>query len=89
MQFNILVHFIEIVSFEDVMVDYDTTLEKIGLFLEQTPSGIDVRLPNKDKNIIYTTNDFRSGKTGEWVNTMNTEFGKQLGEKYYVDLGAG
>ena len=43
---------IEIVSFEDVMVDYDTTLEKIGLFLEQTPSGIDVRLPNKDKNII-------------------------------------
>ena len=71
------------------MVDYDTTLQKIGLFLEQKPSGIDVRLPNKDKNIIYTTNDFRSGKTGEWVNTMNTEFGKQLGEKYYVDLGAG
>ena len=43
---------IEIVSFEDIMVDYDTTLQKIGLFLEQKPSGIDVRLPNKDKNII-------------------------------------
>lgn len=80
---------IEIVSFEEIMVDYDTTLEKIGLFLEQTPSGIDVRLPNKDKNIIYTTNDFGSGKTGEWVNTMNVEFGLQLGEKYDIDLGIG
>ena len=79
----------EIASFEEIMVDYDTTLEKIGLFLEQTPSGIDVRLPNKDKNIIYTTNDFRSGKTGEWVSDMNAEFGEKLGKKYDTDLGAG
>jgi len=80
---------IEIVSFEDVMVDYDTTLEKIGLFLEQTPSGIDVRLPNKDKNIIYTTNDFRSGKVGNWVDVLGKDFGEKLGKKYYTDLGAG
>jgi hypothetical protein len=80
---------IEIVSFEDIMVDYDTTLEKIGLFLEQTPSGIDVRLPNKDKNIIYTTNDFRSGKVGNWVDVLGKDFGEKLGKKYYTDLGAG
>lgn len=79
----------EVVSFEDIINNYSSTLNKIGNFIEQTPKGIDIRLPNKDKNIIYTTNDFKSGNTGEWVNNLDTELGRKLGEKYQVDLGAG
>jgi len=80
----------EVISFEEIIEDYDSSLNKIGKFLEQTPTGVDIRLPNENtKNIIYTTNDFRSGKINDWVSTMENEFGMELGKKYYHDLGAG
>ena len=59
----------EVISFEEIIEDYDSSLNKIGKFLEQTPKGVDVRLPNENtENIIYTTNDFRSGNTNDWFN---------------------
>ena len=80
----------EVISFEEIIEDYDSSLNKIGKFLEQTPKGVDVRLPNENtENIIYTTNDFRSGNTNDWVSTMETEIGTELGERFYIDLGAG
>ena len=80
----------EIVSFEEIIEDYDSSLNKIGKFLEQTPKGVDVRLPNENtENIIYTTNDFRSGKINDWVSTMENKFGTEMGERYYIQLGAG
>ena len=80
----------EVISFEEIIEDYDSSLNKIGKFLEQKPNGVDVRLPNKNtENIIYTTNDFRSGKINEWVSTMENKFGTKLGKKYQIDLGIG
>lgn len=80
----------EVISFEEMIEDYDSSLNKIGKFLEQTPKGVDVRLPNKNnESVIYTTNDFRNGKIGDWINTMDYEFGEQLGKKYDIDLGIG
>lgn len=80
----------EVISYEEIIKDYDNSLNKIGKFLKQTPAGIDVRLPNKNnENIIYTSNDFRNGKVGDWVDTMDKDFGKYLGEKYQIDLGIG
>ena len=80
----------EVISFEEIIEDYDSSLNKIGKFLEQTPKGVDVRLPNENtENIIYTTNDFRNGKINDWVLSMKNEHGIKLGERYYVDLGAG
>ena len=77
----------EVISFEEIIEDYDSSLNKIGKFLEQTPKGVDVRLPNENtENIIYTTNDFRSGNTNDWVSTMETEIGTELGERFYIDL---
>ena len=80
----------EVISFEEIIEDYDFSLNKIGKFLEQTPKGVDIRLPNENtENIIYTTNDFRSGKINDWVLTMEKQFGTELGERFYIDLGAG
>ena len=80
----------EVISFEEIIKDYDFSVSKIGKFLEQTPTGVDVRLPNKNnENIIYTTNDFRNGKINDWLSTMEQQFGTELGERFYHDLGAG
>ena len=80
----------EVISFEEIINEYDSSVNKIAKFLGQKPKGVDVRLPNENtENIIYTTNDFRSGKINDWVSTMENEFGTELGERFYVDLGAG
>jgi hypothetical protein len=80
----------EVISFEEIIKDYDSSVSKIGKFIEQTPTGVDVRLPNENnENIIYTTNDFRNGKINDWVSTMENKFGTELGERFYHDLGAG
>ena len=80
----------EVISFEEIIKDYDSSVSKIGKFIEQTPTGVDVRLPNKNnENIIYTTNDFRNGKINDWLSTMEQQFGTELGERFYHDLGAG
>ena len=82
---------IEIISFKDIVEQYNATIGKIGNFLEQPVSNIvDIRLPNKgNNNIVYTTNDFRKGITGDWVNTLDLDEGIELGDRYYRDLGAG
>jgi len=88
----------EVISFEEIIQAYDSSVAKIGKFIEQPISNkyfrrnqiVDVRLPNKNtENIIYTTNDFRNGKINDWFSTMENEFGTELGEKYYIDLGIG
>ena len=81
----------EIISYEEIINNYDSSVNKIAGFLEQiihTP--IDVRLENINKlnsNIKYSTNDFRSGKTGEWVNTLDLKLGEEIANKYNLDLG--
>ena len=88
----------EIISFEEIIEKYDSSVNKIGKFLEQPITNkyfrrkqiVDVRLPNKNnENIIYTTNDFRNGKIDDWINTMDYEFGAKLGERYHIELGIG
>ena len=83
----------EIVSFNDIINNYGCTVDKISTFLEQpTEKKVDVRISSlneKKKDIIYTTNDFRKGKVGTWVDTIENQLGTKLGEKYYTDLGAG
>ena len=80
----------EVISFEEIIEDYDSSLNRIGKFLEQTPKGVDVRLPNANtKNIIYTTNDFRSGKINDWVWNMKKELGTEMSNRYQIDLGIG
>lgn len=79
----------EIISFEDIINNYKSSVEKIGKFLEvPIHKNIDIRLPKKDtSDIKFTTNDFRSGKIGEWRSTMNDRLGKKLGDKYHTDVG--
>jgi len=85
----------EVISFEEIINEYIPSVKKIGAFLEQTTSESkikDVRLNSiaeKREDILYTSNDFRSGKVGKWVDTINNKIGENLGNKYYVDLGAG
>ena len=88
----------EIISFEEIIEEYDSSVNKIGKFLEQPINNkyfrrneiVDVRLPNENtENIIYTTNDFRSGKINDWFWTMENEFGTEIGERYHIQLGAG
>jgi hypothetical protein len=83
----------EIISFEEMIDEYDKSVNKIGTFLNISHDKIkDVRLtpPNKkNKDIIYTVNDFGNGKVGNWVDVLGKDFGEKLGKKYYTDLGAG
>ena len=44
----------EVISFEEMIEDYDSSLNKIGKFLEQTPKGVDVRLPNENVKTLFT-----------------------------------
>jgi len=82
----------EIISYEQIINKYHSSVNDLSFFLDQPIDNIvDVRLPNrnKNKNITYTTNDFRIGKVGDWANTFPPELGEKLGEKYYIDLEAG
>lgn len=81
----------EIVSFEEVVNQYEDTVSKLSSFLDlPVTKYVDVRLPNsKDKDILYTTNDFRKGIVGDWVNTLDKKLGEEIGKKYEVDLQAG
>lgn len=81
----------EIISYEEIINSYDSSVNKIAGFLEQTVhTPIDVRLENINKlnsNIKYSTNDFRSGKVGEWVDTLGLKLGEEIIYKYNLDLG--
>ena len=64
----------EIISFEEIVSNYSNTLTKLDKFLDiESDKDIDVRLPNKNKDLLYTTNDFYKGKIGEWKNVMEVE----------------
>jgi len=81
----------EIVSFKEIVNSYQDTVSKLSLFLDVPVNKVvDVRLPDsKDKNVKYTTNDFRKGVAGDWVNTLDENLGKKIGDKYQLDLQAG
>ena len=80
----------EIISFEDIINDYESSVDKVGKFLElPVQKQIDIRLPNKNTDgIKYTTNDFRSGKVGSWSSTMDAKLGEQLADKYNIHIGS-
>jgi len=84
---------IEIISYEDIINNYTNSVHKIGKFLNKSVTNIiDVRLKSlKDKsnNIIYTENDFRSGKIGEWSNTMDKKLGDKINTEYILEIGNG
>ena len=69
---------IEVISFEEIINNYDSSLLKIGKFLNLKPSNIDVRLPNTNKDIVYTTNDFRKGIVGDWKSTIKRDLAKSI-----------
>lgn len=80
----------EIVSFEEIVSNYSNTLTKLDKFLNlKSNKDVDVRLPNKNKDLLYTTNDFYKGKIGEWKNVMEVEFGENIKRKYDIDIGIG
>lgn len=80
----------EIISYEDIITKYEQSVYKISSFLEHPIDNVvDVRLPLKDKNITLTTNDFRTGKIGEWVHTLGKRLGEKIHKKYNIDLGIG
>jgi hypothetical protein len=81
----------EIISFEEIINEYDSSVNKIAKFLGQSISKpVDVRLPNENNTgIKYTTHDFRSGQVGTWIDTIGVELGNKIASKYHRDLGAG
>ncbi len=81
----------EVISFEEIINEYDSSVNKIAKFLGQPISKpVDVRLPNKNTTgIKYTTLDFRSGQVGTWVDTMDVKLGNEIQKKYMQDLGLG
>lgn len=80
---------IEIVSFEEIINNYQSSLLKLSKFLDIKPTNIDVRLPNTNSNIVYTTNDFRKGVIGDWKSTLSTRLGSSINDKYTTLIGNG
>lgn len=80
---------IELVYFNEVIHEYESTVNRIGKFLDKPVDKlVDIRF-KKNKDVIYTSNDFRSGKVGEWTKTIQPWLGHELGKRFEVDLGAG
>ena len=80
---------IELVYFNEVIHEYESTVNRIGKFLDKPVDKlVDIRF-KKNKDVIYTSNDFRSGKVGEWTKTIQPWLGQELGKRFEVDLGAG
>lgn len=77
---------LNIITYEEIIIDYNLALNKIGQYLNMNINKInDVRLTstnNRNVNIKYTDNDFRNGSVGDWVNTMDIEFGEKLQKIY-------
>ena len=76
----------EIVSYEEIITNYDNTVKKIGLFLEMDVINIkDIRLKkidDKKKCYVYTDNDFRKGSIGDWKETFGFEWGNTIIKEY-------
>jgi hypothetical protein len=81
----------EIISFEEIIKRYEDSVEKIANHLElNIDKVVDIRLPeSKNKNAVYTTNDFRSGAVGNWIDTIHVDLGKKIKTKYDIDIGIG
>jgi hypothetical protein len=87
---------IELISFKEVINEYEASVYKIGKFLEQPINTslpvVDVRLKSiseKSKDIIYTDNDFRKGKVGDWVDTLGVRLGSELEEEQNIEINKG
>lgn len=80
----------EIISYEEIITNYKQSVDKISSFLEHpTDNLVDIRLPLKSKDVTLTTNDFRTGKVGEWIYTLGKELGEKIHKKYNIDVGIG
>ena len=80
---------VEIISFEEIVNSYESSLLKIGKFLDTKPTNIDVRLPHTNTNVINTTKHFRNGLVGDWKHTMDSELGNTISKKYNTLIGNG
>lgn len=81
----------EIISYEEIINRYEDSVEKIAEHLDlNIDKVVDIRLPeSKNKNAVYTTNDFRSGSIGNWIDTIHVDLGKKIKTKYDIDIGIG
>jgi len=81
----------EVISYEEIIMNYKKSLNKISRFLEQSPFLIkDVRLKSledKKNDIIYTCHHFRHGKIGDWQDVFCEEWGEVINEKYNKQIG--
>lgn len=73
------------ISFEEIIKNYENSVYKIGKFLnKEVKSVLDVRLKSEEdkKNfILYTCNDFRNGKIGDYTNLLSKKDIKRINEK--------
>jgi len=79
-----------LLSFEEIIENYEESVAKISHFLGQEVKLLkDVRLnyQKSQSDINYTTRDFRKGIIGDYVNLLKPELIKEMDEKYNRKLG--
>lgn len=81
---------IELISYEEIINNYNNSVKKIGNFLNKlTKEILDVRLKSlKDQkiDIVYTHNEFRSGNVGDWIETFGQKLGDEIISQYNIDI---
>jgi hypothetical protein len=80
----------EIISYEEIILNYESSVDKLSYFLNIKINDIkDVRLKsklNKNNNILYTYNDFRSGNIGDWVNVLDSKKAEEIDRFYSSNM---
>jgi hypothetical protein len=68
----------EIVSYEDIIIDYNSVVGKLNKFLNQKIKTIkDVR-HIKNKKLKYSSNDFYKGTIGDWKTTIDAQTAQKM-----------
>lgn len=63
----------DVVSYEDIIIDYESVVKNISKFINQDVSKIkDVR-KRKNKKLKYTSNNFHKGTIGNWKTTIDAK----------------